>query len=111
MSTSVTAITGTNLREVRKLQNTYVLILDIFGLEIFDVTAREIVLDIMDDRFTEKSTTVSYQLPVSTWYDIIGEGAIVDAILDRPVNSSYRIDLKGEPLRKGILKMNKNDLS
>ncbi len=95
---------GTYLRELRKLQNTDVLILDDFGLQAFDATAREIVLDIIDDRFTEKSTIVSSQLPVSTWYDIIGEGTIADAILDRLVNSSHRIDLKGESLRKGILK-------
>ena len=37
-------------------------------------------------------------------YDIINEGTIADAILDRLVNSSHRIDLKGESLRKGILK-------
>ncbi|SEO20494.1 hypothetical protein SAMN05216436_1514, partial [bacterium A37T11] len=43
--------------------------------------------------------------PVSEWYEIIGgEGTIADAILDRIVNSSHRIDLRGESLRKGILK-------
>jgi DNA replication protein DnaC len=41
---------------------------------------------------------------VSAWYDIIGEGTIAYAILDRLVNSSHRIDLKGESLRKVILK-------
>lgn len=47
---------------------------------------------------------MSSQLPVSSWYDIIGEGTIADAILDRLVNSSHRIDLKGKSLRKGIYK-------
>ena len=61
-------------------------------------------MDIIDDRFNQKSTIVSSQIPVSAWYDIIGEGTIADAILDRIVNSSHRIDLKGESLRKGILK-------
>jgi hypothetical protein len=32
------------------------------------------------------------------------QNAFADAILDRLVNSSHRIDLKGESLRKGILK-------
>lgn len=40
-------------------------------------------------------------MSVSVWYDILGEGTIVDAILDCLVNSSHRIDLKGESLRKG----------
>jgi len=64
-------------------------------------------MDIIDERFGKASTIISSQLPLSTWYDIIGESTIADAILDRLVNSSHRIDLKGESLRKGILN-NKN---
>jgi DNA replication protein DnaC len=97
-------VDGTYLRELRKLQKTDLLILDDFGLQAFDATAREILMDIIDDRFNETSTIVSSQIPVSAWYDIIGEGTIADAILDRLVNSSHRIDLKGESLRKGVLK-------
>ncbi|WP_240469620.1 ATP-binding protein, partial [Cyclobacterium sp. SYSU L10401] len=33
-----------------------------------------------------------------------GEGTLADAFLDRLVNSSHRINLKGESMRKGILK-------
>ena len=40
------------------------------------------------------------QLPVSKWYDIIGEKTIADAILDRLAHTSHRIELKGESLRK-----------
>ena len=61
-------------------------------------------MDIIDDRYNNKSTILSSQIPVSAWYDIIGEGTIADAILDRIVNSSHRIDLKGESMRKGTLK-------
>ena len=38
-----------------------------------------------------------------SWHDIIGEGTIADAILDRIVNSSHRINLEGESLRTRIL--------
>jgi DNA replication protein DnaC len=37
---------------------------------------------------------------VANWYDVIGEETIADAILDRLVHTSYRIELKGESLRK-----------
>ena len=60
-------------------------------------------MDIIDDRYDRASTILASQIPVSAWYDIIGEGTIADAILDRVVNSSHRIDLKGESLRKGKL--------
>lgn len=95
---------GTYIKELNKLQKVNLLILDDFGLQAFDNHAREILMDIIDDRYNKLSTIVSSQIPVSVWYDIIGEGTIADAILDRIVNSSHRIDLKGESLRKGILK-------
>ena len=97
---------GTYLKELKKLAKTDLLILDDFGLQAFDSHAREALMDIIDDRFDQNSTIIASQIPVSVWYDIIGEGTIADAILDRLVNSSHRIDLKGESLRKGYLKQN-----
>jgi DNA replication protein DnaC len=43
---------------------------------------------------------IASQLPVSTWYEVIGEGTIADAILDRLVQGAHRISLSGESLRK-----------
>ncbi|MDQ6989004.1 MAG: IS21-like element helper ATPase IstB [Mariprofundaceae bacterium] len=97
-------VDGTYGKELKKLKNIDLLILDDFGLQAFDNHAREALMDIIEDRFNLKSTIMSSQIPVSSWYDIIGEGTIADAVLDRIVNSSHRIDLKGESLRKGILK-------
>ena len=58
------------------------------------------LLDIIDDRDQKKSTIIVSQLPVGKWHDVIGEPTIADAILDRLVNGSYRIELKGESMRK-----------
>jgi len=95
---------GTYIKELKKIGKVNLLILDDFGLQAFDNYARETLMDIVDERHNQMSTVLSSQIPVSAWYDIIGEGTIADAILDRLVNSSHRIDLKGESLRKGILK-------
>ena len=97
-------VDGTYLKELDKILKTDLLILDDFGLQCFDNHAREALMDIIDDRYNKASTIISSQIPVSAWYDIIGESTIADAILDRIVNSSHRLDLKGESLRKGILK-------
>jgi len=98
-------VDGTYLKELEKLTKTELLILDDFGLQAFDSQDRETLMDIIDDRHGKRSTIISSQIPVSAWYEVIGgEGTIADAILDRIVNSSHRIDLKGESLRKGILK-------
>jgi len=97
-------VDGTYLKELAKMKKTDLLILDDFGLQAFDNHAREALMDIIDERYNRSSTIVSSQLPVSTWYDIIGDNTMADAILDRLVHSSHRIDLKGESLRK--LKLN-----
>lgn len=97
---------GTYLKELEKLTKTDLLILDDFGLQAFDNQDRETLMDVIDDRHGKKATIISSQIPVSAWYEIIGgEGTVADAILDRIVNSSHRIDLKGESLRKGRLKL------
>lgn len=96
---------GTYLKELDKLVKVDLLILDDFGLQAFDNQDRETLMDIIDERHGQKSTLISSQIPVSAWYEIIGgEGTLADALLDRIVNSSHRIELKGESLRKGILK-------
>ena len=99
---------GTYPKEIQKLNKAQLLILDDFVLHAFDNFARETLMDIIDERFAKTSTIISSQLPVSTWYDIIGENTIADAILDRMVNSSHRIQLQGESLRKGIVNQEVN---
>ncbi len=99
-------VDGTYNKELNKLMKADLLILDDFGLQSFDNYARNALMDIIEDRYNNRSTIVSSQIPVSAWYDIIGEGTIADAILDRLVNSSHRIDLKGESLRRNIMREN-----
>lgn len=72
------------------------LIIDDFGLHILDDIDRLALLEIMEDRYGIKSTLVSSQLPVKVWFDIIGESTIADAILDRLVNGSFRIEIKSK---------------
>ncbi|WP_308596288.1 ATP-binding protein, partial [uncultured Parabacteroides sp.] len=59
-------------------------------------------MEIIEDRHGRKATIIASQLPVSKWYDVIGNEVIADAILDRIVHSSHRFDLKGESLRKKL---------
>jgi DNA replication protein DnaC len=66
-----------------------------------DNNQRLILLELLEDRHGKRSTIITSQLPVSKWYDIIGEPTISDAILDRLVHSSHRIELDGkESMRK-----------
>lgn len=87
-------------REIARIEKYDLLILDDFGLQVLDSTARMILLEIIEDRHGCKSTIIASQLPVAKWYEIIGDGTVADAILDRMVHTSHRIELKGESLRK-----------
>jgi len=89
---------GTILAELKRIERADLLILDDFGLQPFDAQSRASLLDIIEDR--KRSTVVTSQIPVKEWYDIIGEKTIADAILDRIVHHSLRVELYGESLRR-----------
>ncbi len=95
---------GTYIKILKTIQRASLLVLDDFGLHKFDNYGRQALMDIIEDRYDHTSTIVASQIPVTGWHELIGEGTIADAILDRLVNSSHRIDLNGESLRKN--KMN-----
>lgn len=85
---------------LKSLYKTDLLILDDFGLHPMDGADRQLLMDLIEARHQAASTILCSQIPVSGWHKLIGEGTIADAILDRVVFSSHRIELKGESLRK-----------
>jgi DNA replication protein DnaC len=60
------------------------------------------LMEIIKDRHAKASTVIVSQLPVASWFDVIAEATIADAILDRLIHSSHRIELKGDSLRKKL---------
>lgn len=91
---------GSYLKQVNKIEKHDLLILDDFGLQPLDNKARMMLMEIIEDRHSRKSTIISSQLPVAKWYEIIGDSTVADAILDRMVHSAQRLELKGQSLRK-----------
>jgi hypothetical protein len=49
---------------------------------------------------TTGASSITSQVPVDRWHDMIGIPTLADAILDRIVHNAYRVDLSGESLRK-----------
>ena len=91
---------GSYLREMTKIEKQNLLILDDFGIQPFDPAGRAMLMELIEDRHGKGSVIVTSQLPVNKWYDIIGDKTIADAILDRIIHQSHRIELKGESMRK-----------
>jgi DNA replication protein DnaC len=100
LKTKMSRIDGTIYKFFEKLSRTDLLILDDFGLTHLEQQQRMDFMEIIKDRHACKATIIASQLPVASWYDVIGENTIADALLDRMVHTSYRIELKGESLRK-----------
>lgn len=91
---------GSYLREITRMEKTDLLIIDDFGLQPLDNQSRLSFLEIIEDRHEVRSTILTSQVPVEKWHEIIGDKTVADAILDRLVYSSHRIELKGESYRK-----------
>ena len=95
---------GTYLTFLKKIQNAQLLILDDFGLTAIDKNQRQALLDIVEHKYDSASIIFNSQIPVKNWHGLIGEDTIADAILDRIVYSSHRVELNGDSMRKNRMK-------
>ena len=102
IKTKMSRIDGSIYKFFESLSKTDLLILDDFGLSHLEKQQQMDLMEIIEDRHAQKATIIASQLPVSSRYEIIGEETIADAILDRLVHTSHRIELKGESLRKKL---------
>jgi len=87
---------GSILSFFDKIAKTQLLILDDFGLTNLEKQQQYDLMEVIEDRHGKCSTIIASQLPVDCWYDVITESTIADAILDRLVHTSYRIELMAE---------------
>jgi len=77
-----------------------VMVLDDWGVTPLTAENRRDLLEILDDRYEKKSTLITSQLPVEKWHRYLEDPTLADAILDRVVHNAYRVELKGESMRK-----------
>lgn len=91
---------GTYAKLLSDLAKTDLIILDDWGLTPPDGDQRRDLLEILDDRYQQRSTIITSQLPVALWHDYLNDATLADAILDRLLHNSIRIELEGESMRK-----------
>lgn len=82
------------------LARTDVLILDDWGITKPTAENRRDLLELLEDRHGNRSTLATSQLPIDKWHDMIGDPTLADAILDRLLHNAYKINLKGDSMRK-----------
>ena len=91
---------GSYVRLLAQLARTDVLVLDDWGMTPIREAERRDLNEIMEDRWGNRSTIVTSQIPVAKWHDHIGDPTTADAVCDRILNNAQRIVLKGPSRRK-----------
>ncbi len=74
--------------------------MDDWGIAAPDEEQRRDLLEILDDRYQRKSTIVTSQLPITHWHEHLNDATLADAILDRLLHNSIKLELEGDSLRK-----------
>ena len=91
---------GTHLKTLTRLAKVQLLILDDLFVSPLSDAERKDLLEIIEDRHGSACTVITSQCPTKEWHHGIGDPTIADAICDRLLHHSYKIELKGESIRK-----------
>jgi len=98
---------GTYDRLLKRLAKLSVLVCDDFGLASLSDREKRDLLEALEERYGTGATVVTAQLPVSDWHEYLGGGRVADAILDRLVHNSHRIELNSiDSMRKEYSALN-----
>ena len=84
---------------VGKINKKPLLIIDDFAMNPISQEQSKNLLTLLAGREGVASTVIASQLPVEMWHQQLGSLWDADAIVDRLIGTSYRIELKGESKR------------
>lgn len=90
---------GSYPKAMDRLAKPEVLILDDFGLSVLGDLERRDLLEVIEERQNRRSTIMTSQMKIKHWHEVIGDPTIADAIMDRLVSSSHRIEMNGKSMR------------
>jgi DNA replication protein DnaC len=90
---------GSYPKVMDRLAKPEVLILDDFGLSVLGDLERRDLLEVIEERQNRRSTIMTSQMKIKHWHEVIGDPTIADAIMDRLVSSSHRIEMNGKSMR------------
>jgi len=91
---------GNYLKVIEKIGKIPVLILDDLGPDMMDKKQRNIMMEVIEERYLIASTIVASQLRIGDWYSVFDEPSIADAIMDRLLHNAHKIELDGDTMRK-----------
>ena len=87
---------GTYDRLLKRLAKISLLIVDDFALGSLSDPQKQDFLEAIEERYGSGALTITSQLPVTDWHEYLGGGRVADAILDRIVHASHRIEISSK---------------
>jgi len=91
---------GSHLKTLTRLAKMQLLIIDDFLLTPPTDWERRDLLEIVEDRSQSGAIVITSQCPIGDWHPNIGDPTLADAICDRLFHNAYKIELKGDSMRK-----------
>jgi DNA replication protein DnaC len=77
--------------------------IDDFGMEPLGAVHCRDLFELIDERREKGSMLIAAQHAVKDWHSFFAEKTAADAVMDRLVNNSYRIELHGPSMRSRIM--------
>jgi DNA replication protein DnaC len=87
-------------RQLAAMARVSLLVLDDFLLTPTGSEGCRDLLEVVEDRAELRSTIVVSQLPIDKWHGAMSDPTLSEAVLDRVLQSSHRIAMKGPSMRK-----------
>jgi len=97
---AVSRLDGRYNKLIAPINKCEVLILDDLLISPLSRDEQRELLEIVEERYDRKATVITSQLPVKAWHDAMQDPTLADAILDRLVHNAYKLELKGESMRR-----------
>jgi len=91
---------GSHLKAISRLGKVALLIIDDFLLNTLADGERRDLLEIVEERHQVGATVIASQCPIREWHANIGDLTLADAICDRLFHSAYKIEMKGDSMRR-----------
>lgn len=91
---------GSHLKTLARLSRVQLLVIDDFLLTSPADWERNDLLEIIEDRYQAGATVIASQCPITDWHPNIGDPTLADAICDRLLHNAYKIELRGDSMRK-----------
>src|SRR6202049_911380 len=93
-------VDGKATRLLAQLARIQLLIIDDWAMARLTAEQRRDLMEVIADPPQRASTILATQIPIERWHDTIGDPTYADAILDRLVHNAYRIELRGDSMRR-----------